>query len=122
MARSPARRIVLRIMTGTLVAGALVTAAAAQSVPAVANGKKARLPRDVVLAWNEVLLDANGNVRPRIVRHFDTLDEATWENAMSRIYLGIHWIFDAELGVASGEAIADYVTDHALLPRRGKKR
>jgi hypothetical protein len=72
--------------------------------------------------FNGVNTDQDGNVRPRIVRHFDTLDEAAWENAISRIYLGIHWIFDAEMGVASGEAIADYVTEHALLPRKGSRR
>jgi hypothetical protein len=39
-----------------------------------------------------------------------------WENARSRIYLGIHWSFDATEGVALGEAVADQVFEHALTP------
>lgn len=56
--------------------------------------------------------------RPAVTRHYDNLDEAIDENAISRIYLGIHWIFDATNGVNSGKAIADYVTTNALLPRQ----
>jgi hypothetical protein len=41
------------------------------------------------------------------------------ENAQSRIYLGIHWEFDAVEGIRSGDEIADYVYTHALTPRCG---
>jgi hypothetical protein len=56
-------------------------------------------------------------VRPRVVRHFDSLSEAIEENAQSRIYLGIHWQFDAQVGIASGIDIANYVYEHALKRR-----
>jgi vanadium chloroperoxidase len=36
-----------------------------------------------------------GIVRTRIPRHFNSLWEAMFENAISRIYLGVHWRFDA---------------------------
>ncbi|KAF2474581.1 acid phosphatase/Vanadium-dependent haloperoxidase [Lindgomyces ingoldianus] len=36
-----------------------------------------------------------GLVRTRIQRHFTSLWEAIFENAISRIYLGVHWRFDA---------------------------
>jgi hypothetical protein len=36
------------------------------------------------------------------------------ENAQSRIYLGIHWQFDAVEGIRSGDGIGDYVFTHAL--------
>jgi hypothetical protein len=38
------------------------------------------------------------------------------ENAESRIYLGIHYQFDAIEGIRSGDAIGDYVFVHALKP------
>lgn len=38
------------------------------------------------------------------------LDAPEWENAVSRIYLGIHWIFDAEDGVALGNLVAREVS------------
>jgi hypothetical protein len=34
------------------------------------------------------------------------------ENAMSRIYLGVHWRFDQEHGMALGNAIAQYAASH----------
>jgi vanadium chloroperoxidase len=42
--------------------------------------------------------DNQGTVRPRHVRNFDLVaskPEMIIENAVSRIYLGVHWIFDA---------------------------
>ena len=46
-------------------------------------------------------------------RSFDSFSEAEWENAMSRVYMGVHWIFDAEDGVVLGNQIAGWVaTNH----------
>jgi hypothetical protein len=43
-----------------------------------------------------VTRDANGVVRPRHLRSFpDGLWQMIEENARSRVYLGVHWIFDA---------------------------
>jgi hypothetical protein len=45
----------------------------------------------------------------------DPQDSPEAENAISRIFLGIHWIFDATDGVRLGNAIADYAaTNHFL--------
>lgn len=66
--------------------------------------------------YNGVTKDQNGNVRRRISRHFNRLSEAAIENARSRIYLGVHWQFDADWGMGLGTEIADYVTANALLP------
>lgn len=73
---------------------------------------------------NGVTTDADGvTVRPRVVRRFRRLSEAAEENAISRIYLGIHWSFDATEGVNAGNKIADYVSETQLQPvRRGKGR
>ena len=67
---------------------------------------------------NGINADQNGNVRPRVVRRFRSLSEAIEENAQSRIYLGIHWQFDAQDGMAAGIDLADFVVDNALRRRR----
>jgi vanadium chloroperoxidase len=41
------------------------------------------------------ITDQPGIVRTRIPRHFSSLWEAIFENAISRIFLGVHWRFDA---------------------------
>ena len=49
---------------------------------------------------------------------FSTLSQAEEENGQSRIYLGIHWSFDKTQGIASGNAVGDYIFDHAFTPTR----
>jgi hypothetical protein len=49
-----------------------------------------------------------------VSRHFDTLSQAIEENGQSRIYLGIHWAFDKNEGIAQGTAIADFIFAHTL--------
>lgn len=58
--------------------------------------------------------DADGSIRPYYKGHFDTLSEAIRENADSRIYLGIHWRFDADSGINSGKQIADFIFNNFL--------
>jgi vanadium chloroperoxidase len=41
------------------------------------------------------ITDQPGIVRTRIVREFSSLWEAIFENAVSRVFLGVHWRFDA---------------------------
>jgi hypothetical protein len=60
--------------------------------------------------------DAQGHVRPVVERSFDSFTQAKLENAQSRIYLGVHWQFDADEGVKQGNAIGNYVYDHILKP------
>lgn len=66
--------------------------------------------------YNGVTTDHTGAIRPHLVRHFETFSQATQENADSRIYLGVHWRFDATAGVAQGTAIGNRVFDTALIP------
>src|SRR5262249_49312521 len=66
--------------------------------------------------FNGVTVDQNGNVRPLIPRTFTSFSQAEQENAQSRIYLGIHWQFDADNGIASGNGIADYIFNNLLRP------
>ena len=67
---------------------------------------------------NGVTTDQAGVVRPLVPRRFVRLSQAAAENAQSRIYLGIHWQFDASAGLAMGTAIGDYVFQQALQPAR----
>jgi hypothetical protein len=65
---------------------------------------------------NGSTLDNQGNVRPLRPRSFTTLSQAEEENGQSRIYLGIHWAFDKDEGIAQGRTVADWVFDHAFAP------
>jgi hypothetical protein len=47
-------------------------------------------------------------------RSFTSFTQAEWENGMSRIYMGVHWIFDAEDGIKLGNDIADWVSANAF--------
>lgn len=81
-----------------------------------------RVPFDFVSdEFNGVTTDAQGHARPRVSRRYNTLSQAIEENARSRIYLGIHWAFDATAGVTQGTRIADYLFAHELTPRSKKK-
>ena len=56
--------------------------------------------------------------RPVVERRFSSLSQAEEENGRSRIYLGIHWVFDATEGIKQGNRVADYVFKNILEPRR----
>jgi hypothetical protein len=72
--------------------------------------------------FNGVTVDNEGNVRPLLPRSFLSLSEAEEENGQSRIYLGIHWEFDKTEGIAQGRRVANYVFEHAFVPRHGKMK
>lgn len=67
---------------------------------------------------NGQTLDNNGNVRPYRPRSYANLKEAELENAMSRIYLGIHFRSDAIEGIKMGNSVADYVYANKFRARR----
>jgi PAP2 superfamily len=56
--------------------------------------------------FNGANIDPDGSVRPRHMRKM-TLAQAIHENAVSRIYLGVHWRIDAIEGVRLGQKIAE---------------
>jgi hypothetical protein len=52
-------------------------------------------------------------------RTYYSFSQASGENALSRIYLGIHFNFDAVEGIRSGDEIADYDYTHLMQPLNG---
>lgn len=61
-------------------------------------------------------LDRDGSIRTRHERTFNTLSGAITENGRSRVYLGVHWQFDADGGIDSGKKIAKMLFDNFLKP------
>ena len=53
---------------------------------------------------------------PGVTRTFNRFSQAADENARSRIYLGIHWNFDATQGESMGRQVADWGFNHVLTP------
>ncbi len=66
--------------------------------------------------WNGKNKDADGYRRPFWPIYFHSFRQAEQENAQSRIYLGIHWQFDADRGTELGNQVGDYVFRHAFRP------
>lgn len=52
-----------------------------------------------------------------LVRQFSSFQQAADEAGMSRIYGGIHFIFDNTAGLRSGDQVGDYVLANELLPK-----
>jgi hypothetical protein len=80
--------------------------------------------------FNGVTRDIHENIPPLILnfvrqiepRHYNSFSQAAAENAASRIFLGIHWRFDAIEGVSAGDRIADIDFDTKLRPLHGGPR
>jgi membrane-associated phospholipid phosphatase len=66
--------------------------------------------------FNGVTRDNQGNVRSLTPRSFATLSQAEHENAQSRIYLGVHWPYDATNGITLGRNVAGWVWSHDFTP------
>ena len=71
---------------------------------------------------NGVTRDNDGNVRPMTPRSFASLSQAEEENGQSRIYLGIHWVFDKTESIALGRSVGDFVFDHTFVPLHPPRR
>lgn len=66
--------------------------------------------------FNGVNVGMDGKPRLKRQRSFKSFTEALQENARSRIYLGIHYQFDAYAGSDAGLKIANYVYGNVLRP------
>lgn len=61
-------------------------------------------------------VDVDGSIRTRYKRSFNRLSDAINENGRSRVYLGVHWQFDADGGIQSGKQISEYIYNNQLRP------
>jgi hypothetical protein len=62
------------------------------------------------------------NLSVGITRSFTSFSQASDEASASRIYAGQHFRYDEEAGRALGGQVADFVTDHPLLPTDNHRR
>jgi hypothetical protein len=53
---------------------------------------------------------------PDLTRTFTSFSQAAWENAMSRVYLGVHFYWDALDGYTLGYNVGDYIYANHLRP------
>ncbi len=60
--------------------------------------------------------DVTGNLRLLRPATFKSFKDAEWDNAQSRLYLGIHWQFDASKGIEQGNQVANFVFQNAFRP------
>jgi membrane-associated phospholipid phosphatase len=51
---------------------------------------------------------------PGVYETFNSFSAAAEENGMSRIYLGVHYIFDKTAGITEGDAIGNYDYQHVM--------
>jgi hypothetical protein len=66
--------------------------------------------------FNGINRDEFGNVRKRRVAKYANFDDAEWENAESRVWMGVHWQFDADDGRTAGNAVGKAVIETVLKP------
>jgi membrane-associated phospholipid phosphatase len=65
---------------------------------------------------NKVKFTLTSDLLPGVTRSYTSFSQASYENAMSRIYLGIHFWFDETAGMKMGREIANNVFANVLTP------
>ena len=58
-----------------------------------------------------------GVLMPFLPQYFPNLTAAEAQNGESRIWIGVHWQFDDDMGVIEGHDVGDWVYGHAFQPR-----
>jgi membrane-associated phospholipid phosphatase len=58
--------------------------------------------------------DIYGHLMPLHPLSYGSLTDAEYDNAESRVWIGVHWQFDADAGVHQGNQLADYVFANAF--------
>jgi len=71
---------------------------------------------------DDVAFTIGSDELPGVTRSFDSFSQASEENGISRIYLGIHWSFDNTAGQELGRDVAEYTFDKMLRPVKGSRR
>jgi membrane-associated phospholipid phosphatase len=66
---------------------------------------------------DQISFSTTSDALPGVTRSFTRLSDAAEEAGQSRIYGGIHWQFDNQAGLASGQALGEHVYFTVLTPR-----
>jgi membrane-associated phospholipid phosphatase len=61
-----------------------------------------------------------GKLLPLEPVSYKSFTQAEYDNMESRIWIGVHWQFDADAGDAAGRQVADWVITHAFLPAKAR--
>ncbi|MBY0583518.1 MAG: phosphatase PAP2 family protein [Sphingomonas sp.] len=64
--------------------------------------------------YNGTGVDPFGTPRPLVPVRFRSLQQAQEENGQSRVYNGVHWIWDSTAGQNIGVSIGQYLPNHAF--------
>jgi hypothetical protein len=82
-------------------------------------GASAARALQLVCGTNDVPVAITWNVpaAPAVTRHFDGFWQAAEEEALARIYGGIHYRFDQEAGQQVGVSVAEFVFANVMRPR-----
>jgi hypothetical protein len=60
--------------------------------------------------------DIYGHLLPLHPLSYASFTDAEYDNAESRIWIGVHWQFDADVGSKQGNRVGDWVFEHAFRP------
>jgi hypothetical protein len=71
---------------------------------------------------DNVAFDSTSDALPGVVRHFSTFSSAAIENAVSRVYGGVHFRFSNQEGLTAGASIGAWAFAHHLLPQENRGR
>lgn len=65
---------------------------------------------------DDLAFDATSDEVPGITRSYERFSQASEENGISRVYLGIHWDFDSTAGIEIGNKVAEQVFSRFFRP------
>jgi hypothetical protein len=63
---------------------------------------------------NDVSFTITSDDTPDVLRTYRKFSDAALENGRSRVFLGVHWQWDADDGYVAGTALGNHIADHFL--------
>jgi hypothetical protein len=70
----------------------------------------------LLFGTDQIAFSTTSDALPGVTRSFERFSQAAEEAGRSRIYGGIHWEFDNQVGLTSGRALADHVFFNYVRP------
>jgi hypothetical protein len=69
---------------------------------------------------NDVHFSLTSDELPGVTRYYTSFSQASYENAISRVYLGVHFWFDEAAGMTAGAAVGNDVFRSVMTPARSR--